>query len=192
MREERENRRISKAELSDEILRDARLRLDALQVAVSQTSHAEDAEFTRVLESLVSENEALKHDNAELQNMLADSREDVRTLREEVEEQRAAAPYRQEQEQSHFLPLRLDGVLPSPAFSRGHHVKESWASSSSAPLPRSPTHNDGLLSPRMSGSRMRTSSYSIAQAARNSFSRTSDNGDDKSSVSSFHISLFIY
>lgn len=38
------------------------------------------------MESLVADNEALKRDIAELQNLLVEAREDVRTLREEVEE----------------------------------------------------------------------------------------------------------
>jgi hypothetical protein len=52
----------------------------------------EDAEVTKVLESLVADNENLKHDNAELQNLLTDTREDLRALQEEVEEHRAAVP----------------------------------------------------------------------------------------------------
>ena len=38
------------------------------------------------MESLVADNEALKRDIAELQNLLAESREDVRALREEMED----------------------------------------------------------------------------------------------------------
>ena len=53
----------------------------------------------KILESLVADNENLKHDNAELQNLLAEAREDVRTLTEEVEEHRAR------------LPLRSNGML---------------------------------------------------------------------------------
>jgi hypothetical protein len=177
MREERETRRLSKAELSEEIIRDARLRLDALQLAVSQTSRPEDAEFTRVLESLVSENEALKHDNAELQNLLADSREDIRALREEVEEQRATAFPTPEQEGLHFLPMR------SAAIAQGHRTKESWASSHSAPLPLSPTRGDGFLSPRLSISRARLPSYSLSHVPRSHARRSpSDLGDEKQQV----------
>lgn len=43
----------------------------------------------QVLESLVADNEAYKHDNAELQNLLAETREDLRTLQEELDEHRA-------------------------------------------------------------------------------------------------------
>ena len=179
LREERETRRLSKADLSEEIIRDARLRLDALQVAVSQTSHPEDAEFTRILESLVSENEALKHDNAELQNLLMDSREDIRVLKEEVEEQRAAAHPNPEvqQEGLHFFPIRSSAVVHT------HRPKESWASSASAPLPLSPTRNDGYLSPRLPISRARPPSYSLSHIPRTSLNHArrtpSDIGDEK-------------
>ena len=50
----------------------------------------DDSEIMRILESLVADNEALKRDNAELQGMLAETREDVLSLREEVDEQRAS------------------------------------------------------------------------------------------------------
>lgn len=45
--------------------------------------------MTKVLESLVADNENLKRDNAELQNLLSDAREDLRALQEEVGEHRA-------------------------------------------------------------------------------------------------------
>ena len=52
--------------------------------------------MTKVLESLVSDNEILKRDNAELQRLLAESREDLHALQEELEEQKAAYPSRGE------------------------------------------------------------------------------------------------
>jgi hypothetical protein len=55
---------------------------------------AEEAEVTKVLESLVEDNETLKRDNAELQSLLTQSREDYHVLQEEIEEQRANAPSR--------------------------------------------------------------------------------------------------
>jgi regulator of replication initiation timing len=53
---------------------------------------AEDAEVMKVLESLVADNENLKHDNTELRNLLTETREDLRALQEEVEEHRASVP----------------------------------------------------------------------------------------------------
>ena len=46
--------------------------------------------MTKVLESLVADNEALKRDNAELQNLLAQEREELHTMQEELEERRAS------------------------------------------------------------------------------------------------------
>jgi len=40
----------------------------------------------------VNDNETLKRDNAELQDLLTESREDLHALQEELEEQRAIAP----------------------------------------------------------------------------------------------------
>ena len=63
-----------------------------------QLGHAaniHDSEVTKVLESLVADNEVLKRDNAELQNLLAQEREELRTMQEELEERRASdAPFR--------------------------------------------------------------------------------------------------
>ncbi|KAI0722287.1 hypothetical protein C8T65DRAFT_628860 [Cerioporus squamosus] len=90
LREDLESQRAHRHELSEEILSDARQRLEQLQH--HQLGHAadiHDAEVTKVLESLVADNEALKRDNAELQNLLAAEREELHTLHEELEERRA-------------------------------------------------------------------------------------------------------
>ncbi|KAI0920845.1 hypothetical protein AcW1_004995 [Taiwanofungus camphoratus] len=90
LREDFEMQRVHRQELSQEVLKDARQRLEQLQQ--SQLGHSmvvEDAEVTKVLESLVADNEALKRDHAELQNLLTEAREDLRSLQEEVEERRA-------------------------------------------------------------------------------------------------------
>lgn len=50
--------------------------------------------MTNVIESLVDDNEALKRNHAELQNLLAEAREEINALQEEVEEQRANPPSR--------------------------------------------------------------------------------------------------
>ncbi|EPQ58932.1 hypothetical protein GLOTRDRAFT_54511, partial [Gloeophyllum trabeum ATCC 11539] len=88
---ELEKQRSHRLELSEEILTEARSRLESLQQSqFGHSTNAEDPEVTKVLESLVADNEALKHDNAELQNLLTELREDYRSLQEEVEEQRAS------------------------------------------------------------------------------------------------------
>ncbi|KAJ7167824.1 hypothetical protein C8R46DRAFT_1350756 [Mycena filopes] len=87
-----EEKREHRLESSESIIVDARARLEALNrastagAAVSQQGTNE--ELTTVLETLVSDNETLKRDNAELQTLLADSREDCRALQEEVEDGR--------------------------------------------------------------------------------------------------------
>jgi energy-coupling factor transporter ATP-binding protein EcfA2 len=50
-------------------------------------------EITRILESLVQDNETLKHDNGELQQLLTDTREDFASLQEEHEEYKANPPF---------------------------------------------------------------------------------------------------
>ncbi|KAI0375969.1 hypothetical protein BV20DRAFT_960058 [Pilatotrama ljubarskyi] len=91
LRHDLDAQRTHRHELSEEILSDARQRLEQLQYhQLGHASATNDAEVTKVLESLVADNEALKHDNAELQNLLSASREDLRTLQEELEERRAS------------------------------------------------------------------------------------------------------
>lgn len=128
----------------------------------------------------MSENEALKHDNAELQNLLADSREDIRALREEVEERRAAAPPTPAAlEDTRYFP-HIDTKMHTGGR---HRVKESWASSMSAPAPLSPPRSDGFLSPRIPAAMMRAPSYSLSYANRKSMVHPrrspSDQGDDR-------------
>ncbi|THH31890.1 hypothetical protein EUX98_g2274 [Antrodiella citrinella] len=90
LREDLEMQRSHRLELSEEILTDARQRLQQLQqLEPGHTSVADDPEVTKVLESLVANNEALKRDNAELQNILTETREDLRILQEEIDERRA-------------------------------------------------------------------------------------------------------
>ncbi|KAG8833279.1 hypothetical protein FRC17_010993 [Serendipita sp. 399] len=177
LKEEKENARRSKADLSEEIIRDARLRLDALHVALSGMPKAEDAEMTRILEELVSENEALKHDNAELQNLLADCREDVRELREEVEEKRAAAPMTSDPrlEELNVFPSRSDRPTR-------HNKHESWTSTASAPVSVTSPRSEGFLSPRLPNKRVRTPSYSLQMGRRSVIQvrkSASDLGDEK-------------
>jgi regulator of replication initiation timing len=56
---------------------------------ISETEHIE---LTKVIETLVDDNDALKRDNAELQNFLADTREEMRAVQEEFEEFRLNPP----------------------------------------------------------------------------------------------------
>ncbi|KAG6857005.1 hypothetical protein H0H87_011099 [Tephrocybe sp. NHM501043] len=93
LQETLEERRLHRMESSENLLHDARLRLETLQGSqLGQTALVEQTELTTVLESLVSDNEILKRDNAELQSMLTESREELHTLHEEIEEHRAKPP----------------------------------------------------------------------------------------------------
>lgn len=47
-------------------------------------------EVTKMIETLVTDNETLKHDGEELQRLLSESREDFRALQEELDELRAS------------------------------------------------------------------------------------------------------
>ncbi|THH05088.1 hypothetical protein EW145_g5054 [Phellinidium pouzarii] len=126
-----EQQKQSRTGLSEEILRDARARLQMFQQQqLGHTVISDNPEVTQVMESLVADNEALKRDIAELQNLLTEAREDVRMLREEVEETRAAS----------------GGSRKLSSASRfGHGHTFSWASSfGQAPLspdPRSESHS---------------------------------------------------
>lgn len=86
-----EEQREHRLESTESILVDARARLEALHRSVGAPLR-EQPELTGVLETLVDDNETLKRDNAELQALLADAREDCRALQEEVEDQRVNPP----------------------------------------------------------------------------------------------------
>ncbi|KAG8987492.1 hypothetical protein FRB93_004519 [Tulasnella sp. JGI-2019a] len=72
-------------DFSEVLLKDARARLEGLQDSL-RSGPGEDPEVHRILESLVADNEAIKRDNAELQNLLAELREDLRLAKEDLEE----------------------------------------------------------------------------------------------------------
>ena len=125
LRGERDAFRLSRTEISDEILREARLRLEVLQQSVALNTESHEKEFVQMLESLASENEALKHGSAELQNLLNDSREEIRTLREEVEEYRAASasPLPGQSGDGNTWSLNAE----TARFQRAHRPNASWA-----------------------------------------------------------------
>ncbi|KAM5534429.1 hypothetical protein V8D89_011896 [Ganoderma adspersum] len=124
LREDLNVHRTHRQELSQEILADAKQRLEQLQYhQLGYSADIHDTEVKKVLESLVADNEALKHDNAELQNLLTAEREELHSLQEELEERRASD-----------VPVR-----------RGHRFSQSGSSfhyhDTSAPL--SPTFQIG-------------------------------------------------
>jgi hypothetical protein len=123
--EERDAFRLSRTEISDEILREARSRLEVLQQSVAQNTESQEKEFVQMLESLASETEALKHGNAELQNLLNDSREEIRALREEVEEHRAASASPLPGQSGDGTTWSLNAE--TARFQRTHRSNASWA-----------------------------------------------------------------
>lgn len=84
-----QEKRLNRLESSEFILQEARSQLEVLQRTFSHSSFSDQTEFTKVLESLVDNNESLKRDNVELQHILSESREEIHALQEEVEEYRA-------------------------------------------------------------------------------------------------------
>lgn len=109
----------------------------------------EDAEVTKVLASLVADNEALKRDNAELQNLLTESREDLKTLQEEVDERRAN----------------------DASYSAGRHrYTSSIRSNHSTISPLSPAFHIGTL-PTPSQMQLRTPSRNIGSSSKSDHRR---------------------
>lgn len=85
--------------------------------------------MTKVLESLVADNEALKRDNAELQNILTETREDLRTLQEELDERRAheepVSRHRHTSSTASSIYQELSPTSPTFRFSTGPIVQRS-------------------------------------------------------------------
>ncbi|KAF8497341.1 hypothetical protein JB92DRAFT_3125710 [Gautieria morchelliformis] len=155
LREEVHNFRESRAAFSKNVLQEARTRLEALQHSLGRDQTREDPEITRVLESLVADNETLKRDTAELQNLLLESRDDVRTLREELEEHHITTV---------GTPPHTATYLPrSSAYgrARGHHPSSSMVSAPSMllGLPHSPMQH---ASPHISASSFRQDPISLS------------------------------
>ena len=150
---------VSRADFSELLIQDARARLEGLQNSLGLAS-TDDSEVTRILESLVADNEAIKRDNAELQNLLAESREDLKAVREELSEHQAAATLTSPRglvsdtvfsTSPRATPSSLKilthsrarntskggsgWVPPATALisSRGHRSNDSWAASSTTP-----------------------------------------------------------
>ncbi|KAE9407242.1 hypothetical protein BT96DRAFT_914824 [Gymnopus androsaceus JB14] len=122
LQNELEEKRILRMESTESLLKDARSRIQMLHASIGGPStDSENSELTKVLESLVDDNEGLKRDNAELQSLLAESRDDLYALQQEVEEQRANMS---------MNPPRSRAVTPVlSSFGRSHHYSGSMPSS---------------------------------------------------------------
>ncbi|KAG2013038.1 hypothetical protein CC2G_009975 [Coprinopsis cinerea AmutBmut pab1-1] len=131
-----EEKRQHRLESSDSIIQEAKLRLQT----VGLTAQAEQDELAQVMETLVNDNEVLKRDNAELQRLLAETREDVHTLQQEVEEHRAAT--------ATFPPPRSGPTTPiSRHFHTGSVSSVGRRSFNADPSPRSVPFNLEPMTP---------------------------------------------
>ncbi|KAJ3811982.1 hypothetical protein F5876DRAFT_75281 [Lentinula aff. lateritia] len=122
LQDELEQKRLQRMESTESLLQNARSRIQILHTTFGSQSTSESAEVTNVLESLVNDNEGLKRDNAELQSLLAESRDDLHALQQEVEERRANMPMKS--------PRSLAGTPLHANFGRTHHYSGSLSSSS--------------------------------------------------------------
>ncbi|KAK8869623.1 hypothetical protein IAR55_000190 [Kwoniella newhampshirensis] len=88
-----EENKEARAKDAQDLLANAKDRLAVLHTELSDTfragSPSDMPEYQRTLENLVANNALLKHDAAELSHSLSESRDQVRTLRDEVDELRA-------------------------------------------------------------------------------------------------------
>ncbi|KAI0040645.1 hypothetical protein FA95DRAFT_1527426 [Auriscalpium vulgare] len=117
LQEDLEQQRIGRSELSEEILRDARVRLQELQHnQFEHVSLAQHDEVTKILESLVADREVLKKSNVELQNLLSESRENLHALQEEVEESRASTSWALDGETLGRRPRNLRSHSPAMSY----------------------------------------------------------------------------
>lgn len=78
---------------AETLLDNAKSRLEVLHQELSSTFHAESPaeqpDYLRAMEGLVASNAMLKHDVSELSHLLAESKDDARSLRDENDELRA-------------------------------------------------------------------------------------------------------
>ncbi|KAF7332797.1 hypothetical protein MKEN_00163500 [Mycena kentingensis (nom. inval.)] len=177
-----EERREHRLESSESILEDARKRIDALSRTVGEPTH-ETPELTSMLATLVDDNETLKRDNAELQTLLADAREDHRALQEEMEDQRvnpppprsgAATPSHL---RTHFHTSSVGSVMLSPAsYFRRSSSTERRSSRRYEPLTPETTRRP--LSPADSLANSDTKWSSLSQPPRYPVSPSIDAEED--------------
>ncbi|WWC60949.1 uncharacterized protein I303_103526 [Kwoniella dejecticola CBS 10117] len=102
---------------AQDLLANAKERLSELHNELSETFHADSPsdmpEYQKTLEDLVAANTLLKHDVSELTHSLSDSRDESRTLKEEVEELRSAIGTMGKASPFGRLPTRLATELGS-------------------------------------------------------------------------------
>ncbi|KAF7310216.1 hypothetical protein MIND_00395300 [Mycena indigotica] len=166
-----EERREHRLESSESILLDARKRIDALSRTVGAPVEEQESELTPMLATLVDDNETLKRDNAELQTLLADAREDYRALQEEVEDQRInpaparSGPATPSHLRQHFHTGSVPSVMLSPSYSlRRSSSTERRSSRRYEPLTPETTRRPLSPTDSLANSETRWSSFSGARA----------------------------
>jgi len=80
--------RSSRAQFSKDVLREAKYRIETLRHSLDPSMPQDDPETTRVLETLVADNETLKRSVLELNGLLSDSRDELEEARDELAELR--------------------------------------------------------------------------------------------------------
>ncbi|OCF45405.1 hypothetical protein I317_00650 [Kwoniella heveanensis CBS 569] len=135
----------ARAKDAQDLLANAKERLSELHSELSETfradSPADMPEYQRTLEDLVANNTLLKHDVAELSHSLAESRDEARVMKEEVEELRSVIGTVGRMSPLNRMPPRLASELgsnhslhtrteSSPIFAwgagQGHGERGSW------------------------------------------------------------------
>ncbi|KAJ7506672.1 hypothetical protein B0H11DRAFT_2323021 [Mycena galericulata] len=181
-----EGQREHRLESSESILVDARARLEALHRSVGAPLREQESELTGVLTTLVDDNETLKRDNAELQALLADAREDCRALQEEVEDQRVNPPPPRSGAgtPSHLRQHFHTGSVPSAMLSATYVRRSPEPRTSRRYEPLTPETNRRPLSPTdsLTNSESKWTSFKHPHAV--SPSRASFDGEDTQDVDS--------
>ncbi|KAH8982398.1 hypothetical protein EDB92DRAFT_1952297 [Lactarius akahatsu] len=159
LREQLKEERAKRGQASEDMLSEAKQWLTELQHSrVNMTSMEQHDEVTKLLESLVADKEALEKSNAELQELLSESREALDALQEEAGERLVSSPG--------------GGRISSPLSStRPHNIPRAPSPSSSmtygtAPGPLSPI--SAIFSDHEKTSAGRRS-FSIESPSRRSF-----------------------
>ncbi|TFK24728.1 hypothetical protein FA15DRAFT_756382 [Coprinopsis marcescibilis] len=147
-----EEKRHHRLETSESLLNDAKSRLETIRSSIGTTAKAEQDELAQVVESLVNDNDILKRDNAELQRLLGESREDLHALQEELEEQRANAlpPPRSNPStplSRHFHNGSVSSLALSPHQNRRSYIPEPFPRNGNVIEPPTPESSRRPLSP---------------------------------------------
>ncbi|KAA1466680.1 hypothetical protein DENSPDRAFT_49152 [Dentipellis sp. KUC8613] len=92
LQDDLEQQRMSRSVLSEDIMREARVRIEELhRTHFGRRQENSDLDVSNIIEPVITDNEALKKENAELQRLLADARDNLHSLQEDAEEHHGLA-----------------------------------------------------------------------------------------------------